>query len=184
MSSLSRSRPRSSSSCRVDRLDVSAHTIPTDAPESDGTLEWDSTTIVVVQAQAGGKVGLGYTYTHDAAARLIADHLAPAVRGFDLGKDTSSVWHEMGDLLRNLGRPGMGFMALSAVDIALWDLKARLQERPLVDVLGREKEDVAVYGSGGFTSYALERIAEQLAGWVAAGGVALAYALTPTSKLG
>src|SRR5215216_2353277 len=97
VSSLSRSRPRSSSSCRVASLDVSAHTIPTDAPESDGTLEWDSTTIVVVRAHAGGEVGLGYTYTHDAAARLIEDVLAPAVRGFDLGKDTSSVWHEMGD---------------------------------------------------------------------------------------
>ena len=59
----------------VEKLEVWAHTIPTDGPESDGTLEWDSTTIVVVQAHAGGEVGLGYTYTHDAAARLISDKL-------------------------------------------------------------------------------------------------------------
>jgi L-alanine-DL-glutamate epimerase-like enolase superfamily enzyme len=165
----SRSRPRSSSSCRVDRLDAFARTIPTDAPESDGTLEWDSTTIVVVQAYAGDAVGLGYTYTHDAAVRLIEDKLAPAVRGVDPIADTSSAWHEMGDLLRNVGRPGMGFMALSAVDIALWDLKARLLDQPLVDVLGGVREEAAVYGSGGFTSYPLERLAEQLAGWVAQG---------------
>jgi len=170
VSSLSPSKKKSSSSCPVDRLDAFARTIPTDAPESDGTLEWDSTTIVVVRAYAGDAVGLGYTYTHDAAVRLIEDKLAPAVLGFDAaGGDVTSAWHEMGRLLRNVGRPGMGFMALSAVDIALWDLKARLAERPLVELLGGVRDEAAVYGSGGFTSYSLERIAEQLAGWVAAG---------------
>jgi L-alanine-DL-glutamate epimerase-like enolase superfamily enzyme len=154
----------------VEKIEVAAHTIPTDQPESDGTLEWDSTTIVVVQAHAAGRVGLGYTYTHDAAARLIEDKLAPAVRGFDLtGGDLSRAWHELGQSLRNIGRPGLGFMALSAVDIALWDLKARLLEQPLVDLLGAVREDAAIYGSGGFTSYSLERLAEQLGGWVAAG---------------
>ena len=151
----------------VERLEVSAHTIATDAPESDGTLEWDSTTIVVVQVHAGGLTGLGYTYTHDAAARLIEDKLAPAVRGLQVERDLSAAWHEMGDLLRNVGRPGMGFMALSAVDIALWDLKARALEVPLVDLLGGVRDEAAIYGSGGFTSYSLERLAEQLAGWVA-----------------
>jgi L-alanine-DL-glutamate epimerase-like enolase superfamily enzyme len=170
VSLLSPSKRRSSSSCPVDRVDVFARTIPTDAPESDGTLEWDSTTIVVVQARAGDTFGLGYTYTHDAAARLIEDKLAPAVRGTDVTEsDPSRVWHELGNLLRNIGRPGLGFMALSAVDIALWDLRARLLEQPLVDVLGGVRDEAAVYGSGGFTSYSLERLAEQLAGWVAQG---------------
>jgi hypothetical protein len=100
----------------VEKIEVGAHTIRTDEPESDGTLEWDSTTIVIVQAHAGGKVGLGYTYTHDAAVRLIEDKLAPAVRGFDVaGGDLSHVWQELGQSLRNIGRPGLGFMALSAV---------------------------------------------------------------------
>jgi L-alanine-DL-glutamate epimerase-like enolase superfamily enzyme len=154
----------------VEKIEVGAHTIRTDEPESDGTLEWDSTTIVIVQAHAGGKVGLGYTYTHDAAVRLIEDKLAPAVRGFDLaGRDLSHVWHELGQSLRNIGRPGLGFMALSAVDIALWDLKARLLEQPLCDLLGGVRDEAAIYGSGGFTSYSLERLADQLAGWVAEG---------------
>ena len=153
----------------VERLEVSAHTIPTDEPESDGTLEWDSTTIVVVRVHSGDTVGLGYTYTHDAAVRLIEDKLAPVVRGVDATADLSRAWHEMGRLLRNVGRPGMGFMALSAVDIALWDLKARLLGQPLVDVLGGVRDEAAIYGSGGFTSYSLERIADQLGGWVAQG---------------
>ena len=154
----------------VDRLEVTAHTIPTDGPESDGTLEWDSTTIVIVQAQAGNTVGLGYTYTHDAAARLIEDKLAAAVRGVDVSEGgVTGAWHEMGALLRNVGRPGMGFMALSAVDTALWDLRARLLDRPLVDVLGGVRDEAAIYGSGGFTSYSLERLADQLAGWAGQG---------------
>src|SRR5919201_4573413 len=152
----------------VERLEVFARTIPTDEPESDGTLEWDSTTIVVVQAHAGGAVGLGYTYTHDAAARLIEDKLAPLVRGCDLD-DIPALWRELGAQLRNVGRPGIGFMALSAVDIALWDLKARLLGVALVELLGARREDAAVYGSGGFTSYSLTRLQEQLAAWVDAG---------------
>jgi L-alanine-DL-glutamate epimerase-like enolase superfamily enzyme len=169
VSSLSPSKRRSSSSCPVDSVEVFARTIPTDGPESDGTLEWDSTTIVVVRAHADGAVGLGYTYTHDAAARLIEDKLAPAASGVDVTGDLSRAWHEMGNLLRNVGRPGLGFMALSAVDTALWDLKARVLGRPLVDVLGGVRDEAAIYGSGGFTSYSLERLAEQLSGWVAQG---------------
>jgi L-alanine-DL-glutamate epimerase-like enolase superfamily enzyme len=149
----------------VERVDVFARTIPTDEPESDATLEWDSTTIVIVRAHADGAVGLGYTYTHDAAARLIEDKLAPLVRGQAL-EDMSRVWHRLGQELRNIGRPGIGFMALSAVDIGLWDLKARLQDVALVELLGAARAEVPVYGSGGFTSYSLERLRRQLAGWV------------------
>jgi L-alanine-DL-glutamate epimerase-like enolase superfamily enzyme len=149
----------------VEKLEVFAQTIPTDEPESDGTLEWDSTTIVLVQAHAADAVGLGYTYTHDAAARLIEDKLAPLVRGRHL-EDIPALWEELGQQLRNIGRPGIGFMALSAVDIALWDLKARLLDRSLVDVLGAVREEAPLYGSGGFTSYSPERLRSQLAGWV------------------
>jgi len=154
----------------VERVEVSAHTIPTDAPESDGTFEWDSTTIVVVQVYAGGEVGLGYTYTHDAVVRLIEDRLAPAAKGLDVVEgDMTLAWHDFGRLLRNIGRPGMGFMALSAIDIALWDLRARLLGKPLADVLGAVRDEAPVYGSGGFTSYSLDRLADQLAGWVVQG---------------
>jgi L-alanine-DL-glutamate epimerase-like enolase superfamily enzyme len=75
----------------------------------------------------------------------------------------------MGRELRNIGRPGLGFMALSAVDIALWDLQARLREKPLVELLGATRDEAPVYGSGGFTSYSLERLRAQLSGWIEAG---------------
>jgi L-alanine-DL-glutamate epimerase-like enolase superfamily enzyme len=152
----------------VERLDVHAYTIPTDQPESDGTLDWDSTTIIVVEAHGEGRTGLGYTYCDAAAAEVVRSLLAPAVEGED-ATDVRAVWLRLGARLRNAGRPGIGFCALSAVDQALWDLKARLLGIALVDLLGAAHDSVPVYGSGGFCSYSLERIGEQLGGWVAEG---------------
>src|SRR5690242_2987292 len=149
----------------IGRLDVSAYTIPTDAPESDGTIAWDSTTIVIVEAGAGGTCGLGYSYTHEAAAVLIARTLAHVIRGRD-AMDVPAAWNAMVRAVRNVGRPGLASSAIAAVDVALWDLKARLLGVPLVTLLGPVRERVSVYGSGGFTSYSIERLQEQLGGWV------------------
>src|SRR5439155_6118814 len=114
------------------------------------------------------EAGLGYTYGPKAVGALVDELLADVVRGADAGAP-AEVWRELGERLRNAGRPGMGFMAVAAVDTALWDLKARLLDLPLVDVLPRAHGEVPIYGSGGFCSYSLERLAEQLGGWVQEG---------------
>ena len=152
----------------IERLDVTAYTVPTDAPEADGTLAWTFTTIVVVEAHAAAHVGLGYSYTHAAAAQLVAGPLADAVRGRD-AMDVPAAWHAMLHHTRNLGRPGLVASAIAAVDTALWDLKARILELPLVSLLGAVRDEVPVYGSGGFTSYSIERLQDQLAAWVSDG---------------
>jgi L-alanine-DL-glutamate epimerase-like enolase superfamily enzyme len=162
------SKARPVSGVAVDSLLVSAFTVPTDALESDGTFEWHATTIVVVEVEAGGARGLGYTYGPKAVGALVDELLEEVVVGRDLF-DVRAAWLAMGAALRNAGRPGVGSMALAAVDIALWDLKARLLELPLARLLGAAHEEVQVYGSGGFTSYSNERLAEQLGGWVEGG---------------
>ncbi len=159
---------RQGSAVKVEGLGVSAYTVPTDQPESDGTAEWDSTTIVVVEVRAAGATGLGYTYAPVAAGKLVVEELVELVQGRDAFA-TGEVWEAMAVALRNAGRPGIGFCALSAVDLALWDLKARLLGLPLVDLLGRARDQAPIYGSGGFTSYSLARIREQLSGWVEQG---------------
>ena len=145
-------------------LRVSAYTIPTDEPEADGTLDWASTTIVVVEAHAETRTGIGYTYAPAAAAAIIEGLLADAIRGIEL-LDVGAAWEAMSRALRNAGRSGMGWMALSAVDTALWDLKARLLDMALVNVLDAAHTEVPIYGSGGFTTYTVERLATQLGGW-------------------
>jgi len=152
----------------VESIHVSAYRIPTDAPESDGTLEWSSTTLVLVEARAGATRGLGMTYADKSTATLVHDRLAQLVKGRD-AMDVAGSWHAMVGSIRNLGRPGIASMAIAAVDNALWDLKARILDVPLVALLGAARERVPVYGSGGFTSYSIDRLRDQLRGWVDAG---------------
>jgi L-alanine-DL-glutamate epimerase-like enolase superfamily enzyme len=147
---------------------VSAYRVPTDAPESDGTFAWSSTTLVVVEAEAGSKRSLGYSYADTATATLIHDALSGVVLGLD-ALAPRAAWQAMVGAIRNLGRPGIASMAIAAVDSALWDLKARLLDLPLVTLLGAVRPRVPVYGSGGFTSYDEARLERQLGGWVEAG---------------
>ena len=152
----------------IDALDVATFRVPTDAPESDGTYEWNHTDLVVVHAHGGGLTGLGWTYAAPAAADLVAGSLRSQVVGRN-ALDVESAWNAMNRALRNVGVPGAGSMAVAAVDIALWDLKAKLLDVSLCALLGRVRDSVPIYGSGGFTSYTETRLVEQLSGWVSQG---------------
>lgn len=152
----------------VERLEVGAYTVPTDRPESDGTMAWDATTMIVVQAHAAGLRGLGYTYGPPATADLIARSLDAIARGAD-ALTPQATWTQMRRALRNSGQQGVGAMALSAVDLALHDLRARLLAIPLCRALGGYRDAVPIYGSGGFTSYRPDEVAEQLGGWAQQG---------------
>jgi L-alanine-DL-glutamate epimerase-like enolase superfamily enzyme len=152
----------------IDRIEVSAFTVPTETPESDGTLEWNSTTIVLVRISAGGMEGLGYSYADIATAQLIANTLAPKIRGTD-PLAIGAAWQTMVAAIRNLGRPGISSMAIAAVDNALWDLKGKLMGASVATLLGVVRTGVMAYGSGGFTSYTNEELVNQMAGWTSEG---------------
>jgi L-alanine-DL-glutamate epimerase-like enolase superfamily enzyme len=152
----------------VEQVDAAAYVIPTDAPEADGTLAWDSTTLVLARVRAGGREGIGYTYGPAALVGVVSRLLAGAVRGRD-AMAVEGCWGAMVRAVRNAGRPGLASMAIAAVDSALWDVKARLLDLPLAVLLGRVRDRVPVYGSGGFTSYDERRLRDQLGGWVAQG---------------
>jgi L-alanine-DL-glutamate epimerase-like enolase superfamily enzyme len=155
----------------LEDLSAEAHTVPTDGPESDGTITWDATTVVVVTASAGGTTGLGYAYGSGAATAVVDEVLEPAVLGGGdrSAADVPGAYAAMVAAVRNIGRPGVASTAVSAADTALWDLKARLLGLPLADLLGRVRPAVPAYGSGGFCNYTMERLAEQLGGWAAEG---------------
>ena len=158
----------SAAAVQIDGVRAEAFRVPTEQPESDGTYEWDSVTVVVAEADAGGQTGLGYTYTDAAAAAVITGTLAGAVKGGD-AMATGAAWWSMVGAIRNLGWPGISATAISAVDVSLWDLKAKLLDVSVADLLGRSRDAVPVYGSGGLTSYPQSEVCEQLAGWVAQG---------------
>jgi L-alanine-DL-glutamate epimerase-like enolase superfamily enzyme len=153
---------------KVERLDVSVYTVPTEQPESDGTLTWDRTTVVVAQPTAGGHTGLGFTYGAAGCASVVRAVLEEHVVGAD-PMDVPGIWARMVGAVRNIGRPGIASHAIAAVDTGLWDLKAVLLGQPLFRLLGAVRSQVPVYGSGGFTSYGDRELADQLRGWVERG---------------
>lgn len=152
----------------VEKVGVSAYTIPTDAPEGDGTLQWDSTTLIVCEIHAADQMGLGYTYGSKATA-FVADHLAEKCLLHRPALDITGRHESMLEQVRNDGSRGIASMAISALDVALWDLKAKLLDCSLVDLLGAAHASVTAYGSGGFTTYSNQQLAAQLSGWVSEG---------------
>ena len=150
---------------RIQRIEARAYSIPTDAPEADGTFAWDRTTMVLVEVSAGGETGLGYTYASAAAVAVVHNTLAAVV----LHEDAFAVpklWKAMIGAVRNIGWRGVCANAIAALDVALWDLKARLLGISLAQLFGPAREGVPIYGSGGFTTYSDEKLARQLSAWV------------------
>lgn len=161
--------PRPAHEVPVEAVDVAAYRIPTSKqPESDGTLEWDSTPMAVVHVHAGGERGFGYAYGHPAAALIIKEDLAPELEGRD-ALAVEAAWEAMRRTTRNTGFPGVVASAIGVLDVALWDLKAKLLDVPVSDLLGRRRDRVPLYGSGGFTSLSDAELSEQLAALVDAG---------------
>ena len=148
----------------IESVEAAVYTVPTDAPEADGTLSWDSTVMTVVRVQASGTWGTGWTYGSAACGTVVTGKLAAIVRGRD-PMDVAGAWEAMVRAVRNDGRPGAVGYAISAVDVALWDLKARLLGVPLPRLLGAVRTEVPVYGSGGFTAYDERQLTDQLSGW-------------------
>ncbi len=149
----------------VARVTARSFRFRTDAPEADGTSAWDATILVLVEVEADGTTGLGYTYCDSAAADVVSNILAKVVVGretFDIPRS----WNAMVAAVRNVGRRGMAGCAISAVDMALWDLKARMLNVPLAKLFGLGRDSVPIYGSGGFTSYSNDLLRAQLGGWV------------------
>lgn len=149
----------------IKKISARAYTIPTDKPEADGTIAWNSTTLVVVQITADNQVGLGYSYSNASIVNLIEGKLAEIVLGLN-ALSPQIAWQAMRVAVRNLGLAGLAATAISAIDAALHDLKARLLNLPLVVCLGGYRAEVPIYGSGGFTTYTVQELQDQLGRWV------------------
>lgn len=142
--------------------------IPTDRPESDGTLEWTNTGVITVQLKAGDATGFGVTYAGLSTARLIQEKFVPLLHGQD-PLAIPQLHAKLGQSIRNIGRDGVAATAVSVVDLALWDLKGKLLGVSLANLLGAARDRMPLYGSGGFTSYSIAELQEQLGGWAADG---------------
>ena len=157
---------------KIETIHIAVYTFPTATPESDGTFEWDKTSLVLVHVAAGGVEGIGYSYADPATAHLIEDSLAPKLIGHD-ALAIGRAWRKMAEQIRNMGRPGIASMAIAAVDNALWDLKGKLLNISVAALLGSVRTRILAYGSGGFISYSDSELREQLGGWAESGFLAV-----------
>jgi L-alanine-DL-glutamate epimerase and related enzymes of enolase superfamily len=160
--------PAASALAHVENVDVACYTVPTPTPEADGTAQWNATTVVVVTIESADQAGVGWSYTETAAGSLVSGVLAPVLLGLRVW-DIPSAARAMSVATRNTGRSGIASAAISAVDIALWDLKARTLGVSMADLFGRARAAIPVYGSGGFVSDDHDTLERELRGWLAEG---------------
>ena len=153
----------------VGKVDVSAYTIPTDAPEGDGTLRWDSTTLIICEIHAAGEIGFGYSYGNQATA-FVADYLAGRCLLHRSPLDIPGLHTSMLQQVRNDGSRGIASMAISALDVALWDLKAKLLgSLDRRSVLAQFTQAWLHTGAADLRPTVNQQLAAQLSGWAAEG---------------
>lgn len=145
----------------IEKIEVKYFKIPTKTPESDGTLEWLSTGLVTVELHAQGSTGLGYTYADKSTAEFIVEHGIPHLLKKNV-IDHCMLFDELKKNSRNLGNAGISSMALSAMDIALWDLKAKVLNLSIQDLLGHKRKSAPFYGSGLFLNNDMSSIQNQI----------------------
>src|SRR5882762_2151575 len=137
----------------VKTIDTGLYRIPLTVSLSDSTHgKINAFELVTCRVRdTAGAEGVGYTYTVGRNGGAIADTLRREIPGLIEGReadDTEAIWHHVWWALHYGGRGGPPVLALSALDIALWDLKARRANVPLFRLLGGFDARVPCYAGG------------------------------------
>jgi len=139
---------------------------------ADATRKVENIGFTIIQLTTDqGITGFGVTYNEvggEATKIMIETNIAPRIIGKSVFA-TEDIWQDLFQYLRGVGRKGLTYCAISAVDIALWDLKGKLLNLPLFRLFGGTKTKIPVYASGGWTSYEDEQLVEEMQGFVAQG---------------
>jgi L-alanine-DL-glutamate epimerase-like enolase superfamily enzyme len=141
---------------KIKSINVHLVSAPVPGNLSDATRKVETIGYTIVRiVTEGGVEGFGVTYNEvggEATKSLIVHSMAQKLIGRD-PFETEVIWQELFQFLRGVGRKGLMLCALSAVDIAIWDLKGKLIGLPLYKLFGGCKTRIPVYASGGWTSY-------------------------------
>ena len=157
---------------RIGKIDVHLVSAPVLGGFADATRKVETIGFVIVRITTDqGLEGIGVTYHEvggEATCELINRNMTPRLIGRD-PLETEAIWQEFFHYLRGVGRKGLMYCALSAVDIALWDLKGKIVDLPVYRLLGGDRTKVPVYASGGWTSYSDDQLVDEIKGMVARG---------------
>ena len=150
------------SAIQSDLYHIPLPTVLTDA--THGKMRHFAVITVRIRTDCGAE-GLGFTYTvgktgGSAVLAMVLDDLVPILHGAD-PRNIEQLWDRMWWHLHYVGRGGIASFAISAVDIALWDLRAKLAEEPLWRLLGGQDPRAQVYAGGIDLELSLDELARQ-----------------------
>lgn len=154
---------------RIAKVEVCLVSQPVTSGAADATRKVENIGFLIVRLTTDqGLEGFGVTYHEvggEATGILIEKNIKDKLIGLDPFA-TDSFLNEMAAYLRGVGRKGLMWCALSAVDIALWDLKGKIIGIPIYKLIGGNRDKVEVYASGGWTSYDDDRLVDEISGMV------------------
>jgi L-alanine-DL-glutamate epimerase-like enolase superfamily enzyme len=149
---------------KIAKIDVHLVSYPITGGFADATRKVETIGYTIVRITTDqGLEGFGVTY-HEVGGEATKELILRNIKHILVGRnplETETLWQELVCYLRGVGRKGLMFCALSAVDIALWDLKGKILGLPLYRLLGGSKTKIPVYASGGWTSYSDEQLIEE-----------------------
>jgi L-alanine-DL-glutamate epimerase-like enolase superfamily enzyme len=149
---------------KIGKIDVHLVSYPIANGFSDATRKVETIGYTIVRLTTDqGLEGFGVTY-HEVGGEATKELILKNFKNILIGRspfETEMIWQELVGYLRGVGRKGLMFCALSAVDIALWDLKSKILGLPLYKLLGGSKTKIPVYASGGWTSYSDDELVEE-----------------------
>lgn len=119
-----------------------------------------------------GSIGVGYTYTGGIGGRAICNLIEHDLKPFLLGKDASCVeklWEDMNWKIHYVGRGGIASFAISAIDIALWDLRGKKADEPLWKLLGGSNNSTKAYAGAIDLNFSMEKLLDNIQGYLDAG---------------
>lgn len=157
---------------RIKKIEVFLVSYPIQKGLSDATRKVENIGYTIVQLTTDqGLTGFGVTYNEvggEATKVMIEKNIAPRI--IDKSPfETEIIWFDLMQYLRGVGRKGLTYCAISAVDIALWDLKGKILNMPLYKLLGGSSNKIPVYASGGWTSYSDDELVEEMESFVSQG---------------
>jgi L-alanine-DL-glutamate epimerase-like enolase superfamily enzyme len=157
---------------RIESVVTTRLSVPMRQPMRTAIHSTASTENVLIEVIADGLIGQGCALTLSRgqadAVRSIGDDLGQALVGRD-ALDINALWHSMLNHLNLTGTSGIGVLALSALDTALWDLLGQRAQLPLSVLLGRAHTRLPVYAQGGWLSYSVTELLDEAVAFERAG---------------
>ena len=162
---------------KITAVDAFAISIPLPVPVADAVRSITHRDHLVVRLEADGLTGVGFTLGYDASVAMVSmveSIYKPLLLGAQVSR-SEQLWSEMFRQSIQAGRRGAALRAMSAIDIALWDLRGKRAGMPVMELLGVHSNSMRCYATGGYyrEGYTEEDLVREMESYVEQGFTAV-----------